>query len=208
MLRLTVGAIGGAPTLAVEVWRGRVTVGDVYVDTYVDLYGGSINVTPSWVAVGTLTIDSTLLTALLTGVRLIRVNPEVVTIRLVSPIMADAYVTLRRGEPQVRIQHGSVSAFPVTTNRRVRWTGTPSPTGSTSIKRVEEVTAATELDGLYRFVAALDAATVNAGAFSSTAAATTTARFGAGVGTAATRSGTYDLHKQLRDASRPELVVA
>lgn len=206
LLRLTVGASGAAPSLAVEVWRGRVTVGDVYEDIYTDTYGGSIG-TPAWFAVGTITIDSTLLTALLTAVRVVRITPEAVTVRLVTPVMADAFVTLRRGERMIHVQHGSTRAPTVSTSRRVRWTGSPSPTGTTSAQLVQEASPAVGLDGLFRFVGAIDTATVNASAFSSTASGVTTARFGAGVGTYAPRDGAFDLHNQLADASRPQLVV-
>ena len=207
MVRATVNASGVAPALTVEAWNGGVTLGDVYVDLYSDLYGGSI-AAGEWKAVGTLTIDSTLLTALLTAVRIVRITPEAATIRLVAPVMGDAFVTLRRGERQLRIQHGSTRAPTVSTSRRVRWTATPSPTGTTSTKRVEEVTPAAGLDGLYRFVAAVDSASVNAGDFSSTATGVTSARLGAGVALATTRDRPGDMHNQLADTSRPRLVVA
>lgn len=205
MLRLTVGASGAAPSLAVEVQRRHIAIGDVYVDTYVDLYGGTLD-PGTWLAAGTITIDSSLLTALLTAVQIVRISPEAVTLRLVAPVMADAFVTLRRGERMVRIQHGNTRGPQVSTNRRVRWTDSPSPTGATSYKRVEEAHGA-GIEGIHRFVAALDTATVNAGAFSSTAAGVTTARFGAGVGTAGANDGAIDMHKQLRDTSRPKLIT-
>ncbi len=206
MLRLTVGASGAAPSLTVEAWRGAVVIGDVYEDPYVDLYGGAYSV-PAWQAMGTLTIDSPSVSALLTAVRVVRLNPEAVTIRLVAPLMADAYVTLPRGWRSVRIQHGRTRAPLVDTDRRIRWTASPSPTGTSATGRVEEATAPPGLDGMFRFVAAIDPATVNTGAFSVTAASVTTARFGAGVGVDTTNDRPLDHHRQLGDASRPRLVV-
>lgn len=207
MLRLTVGASGAAPSLTVEVWRRRVVINDTYADTYTDTYGGDIG-TPAWFSVGTLTIDSPSGSALLTAVRLVRINPEAVTIRLVAPLMADAFVTLPRGWRSVRITHGDRRLAPVDIDRRIRWTASPSPVGTASAGRVEEITAAADLDGMERFVAALDAVTANAGAFSLTATSVTRARFGAGVGMEAPLDRPVDLHRQLGDASRPRLVVA
>ena len=159
---------------------------------------------------GTITIDSTLLTALLTSVQITRMSPEAVTIRLVAPVMADAFVTLRGGERMVRIQHGSTRSPLVSTSRRVRWTGSPSPAGTALTGRVEELVAATGLDGLHRFVASLDTVSTNAGAFSVTATGVTTARFGAGIGLGVSTvlDRPSEMHEQLGDASRPRLVVA
>ena len=207
LLRLTVGVAGADPSLTVEARRGRVTVGDVYEDTYVDLYGGEIG-TPEWLAMGTLTIDSPSVAALLTAVQMVRINPEAVTIRLVAPLMADAYVTLPRGWRAVRIQHGRTRSPLVDIDRRVRWTASPSPVGTAAGARVEEVSPAVGLDGLHRFVACIDPATADAGAFSVTAPSVTTARFGAGIGTYADLDRANDMHHQLGDASRPRLVVA
>ncbi len=207
MLRLTVGATGAAPALTVEVWRGRVTINDFYTDTYTDTYGGDIS-TPAWFAVGTLTIDSPSVSALLTAVRLVRITPEAVTIRLVAPLIADAFVTLPRGWRSVRIRHGDSRLAPIDIDRRIRWTHTPSPVGTATTGRVEENVSPAALTGMSRFVAAIDPVTTNAGAFSVTAASATTARFGAGVGMDTARDRPVDLHRQLGDASRPRLVVA
>lgn len=204
MLRLTVGATGGAPTLTVEGWRGRVTVGDVYVDTYSDTYGGSIG-TPAWLAMGTIAIDSPSVAALLTGVRLTKCTPEVVILHLVAPAMDDAFVVLRRGETHVRIQHGSIRGALVDTDRRLRWTASPSPVGTASTGRVEEL--APVIDGAPRYIGSVDPVTANAGAFSLTAASVTMARFGAGFGAYSSRNRPAHLHGQLGDASRPKLVL-
>ena len=191
LLRLTVGASGVAPTLTIECWRGRVVINDFLSDILSDILPGEYS-TPAWFAMGTITIDSTLLTALLTAVRLVRLTPEAVTIRLVAPVMGDAFVTLRRGERQVRIQHGSTRAPVVSTSRRVQWTGSPSLTGSATTGRVEE--PADAVTGLYRFVASIDTVT--------------TARFGAGVGSDVYRDRPTDQHLQLGDVTRQGLVVA
>jgi len=205
LLRLTVGAAGATPTLTVEARRGRVVVGDFYSDTYSDTYGGSYS-TPAWFAMGTLIIDSPSVAASLIAVRLVRISPEVVTIRLVAPLVADAFVTLRRGERHCRVQHGSTRAPLVVTDRRVRWTASPALDGTAYLGRVEE-TAETIL-GFRRYVGAIDSAAANAGTFSVTAASVTSARFGAGVGTPVTRDRPHDLHRQLGDTSRPRQVVA
>ncbi len=207
MLRLTVGASAAAPSLTVEAWRGRVVINDTYVDTYTDTYGGDIS-TPAWFSVGTLTIDSPSVSALLTAVRLVRISPEAATIRLVAPLVADAFVTLHRGWRSVRIQHGSTRAPLVDTDRRIRWTATPSPVGTAYAGRVEEIVAPVGLDAMSRFVAALDPVTTNAGAFSVTAASVTSARFAAGVGMETPKDRPVDIHRQHGDASRPRLVVA
>lgn len=205
MLRLTVGGAGTAPTLTVEAWRGRVTVGDVYTDVYSDLYDGSTS-TPEWLAMGTLTIDSPSVSALLTSVRIAHINAEGVTLRLIAPAIADAYVTLRRGERVARIQHGTARPPFVDIDRRIRWTASPSPVGTASAGRVEETSASTE--GFLRFVAAIDTVTTNEGAFSLTAPSATTARFGAGIGTYARHDNPAAYHQQLCDASRQRIVVS
>lgn len=205
MLRLTLGASGAAPALTVEAWRGALSIGGTYTDTYTDTYAGSTSAA-AWVAMGTLTIDSPSVSALLTGVRIVHINAEAITIRLVSPLVADAYVTLRRGERMCRIHHGRTRPPFVDLDRRIRWTASPLPVGTAADGRVQEATPT--IDGFPRFVAALDAVTTNAGAFSLTASSVVSARFGAGVGTWALRDQPADLHSQLGDASRPLLVVA
>lgn len=207
MLRLTVGASGVAPSLTIEAWRGALIVDDFISDVVSDTIPGSYS-TPAWFAVGTITVDSSLLTALLTAVRVVRISPEELTIRLVAPVIADAFVTLKRGERQVHIQHGNTRAPLVSTSRRVRLTASPSPAGAAYTGRVQEDASASGLDGLFRFVAALDPVTVNTGAFSLTASGVTSARFGVGVGTAVIRDRPRDMHSQLGNASRPRLVVA
>lgn len=204
LLRLTVGASGAAPSLTVEAYRGAVTIGDLYVDLYSDLYGGTLSA-PAWQAMGTITLDSPSLSALLTGVRIVRLTAERVTIRLASPLIGDAFVTLRRGFRAFSVQHGNTRRSVVTTTRRIRWTDTPSPVGTATTARVEETSPA--IDGFPRFVAALDLATANAGAFSMTTTATRRARFGAGIGTAAARDTPGDIHAQLADNTRARIVL-
>lgn len=208
LLRLVVNA-GSPPSLTVQVRRGRsVIVDDFYVDTYVDLYGGAYS-TPEWLDAGVVTIDSPSALVVLTGVRLVDVNPEKVTIKLLAPLINDAFVTLHRGWRSFRIQHGNDSLAvpaPVSVARRVRLTDSPSPVGTASAGRVEEVSAV--IAGMYRFVAAAtDAVTVDAGQFSLTSGSVVTADFGVGVGTANTHDRPFNLHKQLGDASRPSHLV-
>lgn len=203
LLRLFVNA-GSPPSLTVQVRRGRsVIVDDFYVDTYVDLYSGAY-ATPEWLDAGVVTIDSPSALVVLTGVRLVDVNPEKVTIKLLSPLINDAFVTLHRGWRSFRIQHGNDSLAvpaPVSVTRRVRLTDSPSPVGTAAKGRVEEVSAA--IAGMHRFVAATDAVTVDAGQFSLTSGSVVTADFGVGVGTANAQDRPFNLHKQLGDASRP-----
>lgn len=201
MLRLTV-VDGGAPALDVEVYRGAVTIGDTYSDTYEDTYGGSVSV-PAWFAMGRITLDSPDASAVLTDVRMESINPDAVTLRLRAAAIADAFVTLRRGERMVRVQHGSTThPAPIAATRRIRWTASPSPVGTAFPGRVEEASAAPGFDGLHRFVAALTPVSVDAGAFALASESTTTARLGAGIGVAGTLDRTLDLHRQLADATR------
>ncbi len=208
LLRLTVGEAGAAPALTVEARRGAVAVGDVYDDVYDDVYGGGGSVsTPAWFALGTLTIDSPSVSALLTAVRLVAINPEAVIIRLVAPAIADAFVILQRGEPHVHIQHGDTRADPlVSTPRRIALSGSPALLGvATATHRVEE--PAPPIDGLPRYVAGLDPVTPNAGAFSVTTAARTVARFGAGAGHQLTGSWPDELNEQLGNDTWPQIVI-
>jgi hypothetical protein len=204
MLRLTVGPAGVAPSLTVEACRGRVVVGDEYEDTYSDTYGGSIS-TRQWLAMGTITLDSPAVAAVLTAVRIVRWDAEVVVIRLLAPAIGNATVTLRRGERQCRIQHGKTLTPRVATTRRIRWTASPSPAGTARTNRVEEVIPA--IDGFPRMVGAIDVATADAGAFSLTTASANYARFVAGVGTYARGDRTMDMHRQAGDASPSLLAV-
>ena len=191
------------PTLTMQVRRGRVIVDDFYVDTYVDLYGGAYS-TPEWMDAGQVIIDSPSFGVVLTGVRLVDVNPEKVTIKLLAPLINDAFVTLHRGWRSARIQHGNDSLAvpaPVSVVRRVRLTGPPSPVGVAATGRVEEQSAV--IAGMYRFVASTDAVTTDAGQFSVTSAAVETADFGVGVGTASDRDRPFHIHKQHGSAARP-----
>ena len=204
LLRLTVGASGVAPALTVEAMTGLRSVGDVYTDVYTDIYPGTYTAV-AWTAQGTVTLDSSLLTALLTSVRIVRLTPHAVTLRLVSPVMADAFVTLKRGERMVHIQHGSTRSPLVSTSRRVSWTHA-GLTGSTATAgRVVETAPLT--DGFVRFVSGPGTATLNAGAFSVTQAGATSAAFGAGIATADYLDTAADMVAQLGDATRLRQVV-
>ena len=217
LLRITVGAAGIAPTLTVEVWRPGtledtvVHTGDFYVDTYVDLYGGVTSTVTTgtgagWVTAFTAVIDSPAVAALLTQVRIQRISAEAVTLRLVAPAIADAFVTLRRGERGFRVQHGSTRPPRVATTRRVALTATPSLVGVAYDGRVQEDVAV--IEGLFRWVAALDTATANAGSFSVTSPSVTRARFGAGLATEAILDSPPWQHRQLADASRQRIVTS
>lgn len=203
IIRATLGASGTAPALTLEAYRGPVTGDDFFVDVYHDLYGGIAD-DNGWEPLGTVTIDSTSVSALMTAVRLDRIDPERLTLRLVAPLMGDAYVTLRRGERMLRITHGNRRAG-VDINRRVRITAAPSPTGAAPApSRVEETGGI--VGSWVRFVASLDSATADTGAFSLTASSVVSARFGAGAGTSNSRDTAADMHKQLRDASRAHIM--
>jgi hypothetical protein len=186
-----------------QVRRGREIIDDFYIDTYIDLYAGAYS-EPGWVDAGVVTIDSPSIGVVLTGVRLVDVNPEQVTIKLLAPLINDAFVTLHRGWRSFRIQHGNDSLAvpaPVSVARRVRLIDSPSPSGMAATGRVEESPPA--VAGLFRFVAATVPVTADAGQFSVTSAAMLTADFGAGVGVDAPRDRPVNLHQQLGNASRP-----
>ncbi len=206
LVRITAGASGEAPSLILEGRRGRVVVGDVYDDVYSDTYDGSI-ATPEWFPLGTLTIDSPTVAAELVAVRPVRLDAigDEVTVRLIAPLMADAFVTLRRGERMCRIQHGSTRPPFADVDRRVALSTSPAPAGIAFTGRVQEVSP--DIAGLLRFVASTDAVTADAGAFSLTASSVIAARFGAGAGTYARRDRPVDLHRQLGDTSRTVVVV-
>lgn len=196
------------PSLSMQVRRGRLIVDDFYVDTYDDTYGGAYS-EPEWFDAGVVVIDSPSFGVVLTGVRLVDVNPEKVIIKLLAPLIGDAFVTLRRGWRSVSIQHGNASLAvpaPVSVARRVRLTDSPSPIGIASPGRVEESPSA--ITGLFRFVASVDSGTTaDAGAFSVTVGASTSADMGVGVGTDVPLDRPYDLHRQLGTASRPVHLV-
>lgn len=221
LIRVTVGVAGNVPIVGLECVTPGVVGGvttttitdDYYTDYYQDFYPGTSTTTTStgtaavWTALGVLTIDSPVLSAVLTGARLVRVSPEAVTIRLVVPVIADVFITLRRGETMIRIQHGDTRGSTVLTTRRIRLTASPAPTGAALTGRVEESTAA--IPGHRRFLAASDSASANASAFSiQSPAGYSYCRFGAGAASDATYDTTAHLHAQLSDASRPRLVVA
>ncbi len=204
LLRLTVSAAGSVPALTVSARRGRVVLGDLLSDTLSDTLPGS-RATPAWIAMGTITLDSPSLTAALAGVRVEDITPEIVTIRLVVPLIGHAFVTLRRGWRSIAVQHGNTRPPFVDIDRRLRWTASPSPVGTAFAGRVEEMLP--EIASFPRFVASIDPVTTNAGAFSVTAASVTTARLTAGVGTYASQDRPGDMHKQFGNASRQGIVV-
>lgn len=209
LVQITVGATGAVPALSIMLWHGAGTgtvTGDIYSDTYADLYAGVTSPpTAGWVASGTLTIDSPDVVAPLTAVRIVRMNHRFVTIRLVAPFMADAFVTLRQGWRSVTIQHGSKRPPFLTMTRRISWTAS-GMTGQASRGRVVET--APLLDGYARFVAGVEAgATTDAAAFSMTSPSIRSFLFGAGAGTSNTLDTPADQHAQLYDASRLELVL-
>lgn len=207
LLRLTFSAINTTPAVTVEAWRGRVIIEDYISDVVSDTIPGSYS-DPAWTAMGTLTIDSpSVPSATIQGVKVWRCCPEYITVRIISPFLADAFITLPRGWRSFRIQHGS-SRYPLIADldRRIRWTASPSPTGTAYPGRVEESTPTFE--NFPRSVFSLDPVTTNAGSFSITATSVTTARFGAGVGTSARNDRPSDLHRQLGDASRAEIVIS
>ena len=224
LLRLTVGASDVAPKLTVEAWRGKVTIEDYLSDILSDTLEGTVS-TPAWLAMGTVTIDSPSVSvddflsdilsdtlegrnaSPLTAVRIPTggISPERVTLWLVAPSMGHAFVTLRRGERKFRIQHGSTRA-PLVTDRRVRWTAAPSPSGVAYANRVQE--DAPKVDGFWRVIGAAEPVAVDAGSFSLTTPFVRTARFFAGVATDAFLDRPHSLHAQLGDASRPQMVVS
>lgn len=199
LLRATV-VDGGEPALDVEVYRGAVTVEDVYEDVYRDTYGGATS-EPEWLPAGRVTFDSPSVPAVATAVRMVSVHGGSVTLRFLASAVGDVFVALHQGERMLRVQHGSTRSV-VSTTRRIQWTATPSPVGTAFPGRVEETAAAPGMDGLNRFVAALTLVTPDAPTFALATSAVTTARLGAGVGSEATLDRPLDLHRQLADATR------
>lgn len=204
IIRATVGAAGTAPAVTVEAYVGVETVDDFFVDIYHDLYGG-IAEDQGWETSATITIDSPSVAAVLTEVRTVLISAEIVILRLVAPLMGDAYVTLRRGETMVRVLHGERREG-IDIDRRVRLTASPSPVGVSPVAgRVQESGVA--IGEFSRFVAALDPTTADIGAFSLTASSVTSARFGAGVGTNDDLTTSADLHGQLLSITRQRIEV-
>lgn len=203
IVRATVSAAGTAPAVTVEAYVGVVIRG-TYTTTYTATYGG-IAEDQGWQTSATITIDSPSVAAVLTEVRTVLISAEIVILRLVAPLMGDAFVTLRRGEPMVRILHGERREG-IDIDRRVRLTASPSPVGVSPVAgRVQESGVAS---GDYaRFVAALDPTTADAGAFSLTASSVTSARFGAGVGTNDDFTSPAYLHRQLLSITRQRIEI-
>lgn len=204
IIRATSGASGVAPSLVLEAYRPAHVTGDTFTSTFHTTWGGIMS-DDGWEPLGTVTVDSPSVTALLTAVRLDWIDPERVTLRLVAPLMGDAFVTLRRGERMLRIAHGSRRAG-VDIDRRVRLTASPSPTGSAPASSRVAETGGT-VGSWVRFVASLDTTTANTGAFSLTAPSVVVARFGIGAATSDALDTAADMHKQLRDSSRARQMV-
>lgn len=61
----------------------------------------------------------------LDGARLVTVTPDRVTAALRVRDIGEVFVTLKRGERMLRVQHGSTRAPTVSTTRRIGWLGTP-----------------------------------------------------------------------------------
>lgn len=61
----------------------------------------------------------------LDGARLVAVTPDRVTAALRVRGIGDVYVTLKRGERMLRVQHGTTRAPTVSATRRIGWLGTP-----------------------------------------------------------------------------------
>lgn len=205
LLRVRFSALATTPSVTVEAWRGRVIIEDFISDVVSDTIPGSYS-EPAWIEMGAITIDSPSVAATIQGVKVWRCSAESITMRLIAPLMADAFLTLRRGWRSVYVQHGS-SRYPLIADldRRIRWTDSPSPVGTAYPGRVEEMSPAT--DGFPRMVGSLDSVTTNATDFALTATSVTTARFGFGVGTDAQNDRPADIHRQLGDATRGEIVL-
>lgn len=193
MLRVVVGDSGAAPSLTISTFRGPVPVGDAISDVLSDTLEGSIG-TPEWFDMCSVVIDSLTIAPILTAVQLVRASPEVVIARLVVAAIGDVFLTLRRGEPVVHIQHGATRGWMVETARRVRVTD-PVMAAVIAPGRVEEPMP-TE-DTLFRFVAAVDGATADGDAFSvTTPTMVRSALFVVGVGSGEPRLTPTDLHHQ------------
>ncbi len=137
---------------------------------------------------------------MLTGVRVERIGPGAITLRLIAPDMGDAFVQLRRGERMLRIQHGDGT---LEMDRSVSLAGAGA--GTVTPGRVEELSAYN--GDLRRFVASIDDVTEDAGTFTLTAQDSTVARMAAGVATDELGDSASAMHGQLGDASRFLLCV-
>lgn len=180
LVQATLGASGIAGALTIAAYRGEVTIEDYYADIYDDVYAGSTSV-PDWHGMGVVTLDSPDVTALLTAVVVHHRSPESITLRLVVPAMADAYVILRRGERMLRIQHGEPRAGLVDIDRRIRWTDTLNPVGTAYPGRVQEDAPAVE--GFPRVIGCRGAVDTYPSLFSLVAPSVRSATFLAGVAT-------------------------
>lgn len=210
LLRLDVSGPGGVPSVGISVRRGAVVIGDFLSDILSDTLPGSNN-PPEWLFLGTLSFDSTSVATTLTRARIVRLSREVATVRLVAAAVGDIYLTLRRGELMGRAQHGTGRGMPQSVVRRIRWTASPTLTGTASTGRVSESTSAYTgaYRGVQRFLVARQTVTASGSAFSLT---TTTARviadFGFGVATPARLNGVADQHGQFLGVTKTKLRLA
>lgn len=209
LLRLTVDVAGAFPSVIVSAYTAgaltsaattytTTTVYDATTLYFDDIYAHL------WTAMGSVIFDSPAVSASLASAHLVSLTPERATICLISTAIANVYVTLRRGERMLRIQHGSTRPPFLTLDRRVRWG--PPPAGVAVFARVSEDVPA--VANSPRFIATESSdATVSGPAFSITVPAARSASFGAGVGTVGERNTPADMHGQLFDSSRATLTV-
>lgn len=204
LLRLTIGGFGSIPSVLVSAYALGVQTGVATTYDAVTVYDSTTVYVDdvfahAWIAMGSIVFDSTSVSALLSNARLVHLTPERATVRLASAAISDVFVTLRRGERIVRIQHGSTRPPFVTIDRRVRWA--PAPTGVAYSGRISEDTPA--IANSPRFIAArTPGATVSVPFFSVTVPAARTASFGAGVGTTGQHNSPAEMHAQLFDDTR------
>lgn len=192
-IRATVGPSGAVPSLDLDAWRGPVTVSDAISDTLADTLAGAA-ATPAWHSVGSVLIDSPDVSSGISAVRVVSVSPERVTVRLDVASLGDVFVSLLRGEPMLRIQHGRAKAPAVSVGRRVSWSaGSFSAAGS----RIEETWSPAE-DSMFRFIGGFETMNADAGARTlATPAAASTARYCVGVADGRWWSTPRDLHHQM-----------
>lgn len=205
LLRLDISGPGAVPAVTVSIRRGASIIDDFYSDTYSDTYTGT-NVPAEWLGMGTVSFDSTLVVATVTG-RVVRCNREIATVRLVAPTVGDIFVTLRRGERMARVQHGTGRGGVVSVTRRIRWSASPALTGTVGSGRVQETTPA--YAGLRRFIVARQSCTADGATFLlATTSARVTADFGFGVATDGLLDGVAEHHSQFLGQTKTKLRLA
>jgi len=169
--------VGDTPGVDVSVWSGS-----------------------TWLAAGRLVVDSPSVALALYAAQAVYVLDRRVTMRLFA-VAADhevcfgADVSLLRGEPIVRVQHGAGDTRREVIDRRVRWVDASPLSGTAAAARVEEQAAV--VGSFRRFVGVIDPAAVDAASFSATISQAETAEFVAGLGTASPPNTPSDLHNQM-----------